>query len=680
MSMKTIYKKITITAGVIIILGAIIYPPFHRWSRSHVNYLTATEDHPLNCLSCHLPNQKNGLIAELVNADYYSPFKLAISDDGKKLFAVAEEGNALLIIDTEKRKVSDKITVGMRPHSVVLDDERNKAYVTNQWSDNVSVIDLDKMSVEYTLKTGNGPAGIELSSDKQFLYVVNSYSSDLSVFDLGSGIETKRLTTGNNPTGITMSPDKRRLYITSRRALIAPYGDPVICELSVVNDNNKRIAEYKDVKSAYMMENIAFTPEGDLALIPLIRPKNLVPSIQVEKGFMMTNGIGIIEQKPDGRIIQLLLDEPNAYYADPFDIAITPDGKRAFVSHGGVDCISVIDLDSLRALIAGTSSEMLDQYSNHLGISSRFVIKRIPTGANPKGMVLSPDGRLLYVAEHLEDRIAIISTESLETVTTIGLGGPRRITVARQGRRLLNSAGHTFQTQYSCYTCHPDTHEDGLVYNMASKDMGRNLTNTQSLRNIGDTPPYKWNGKNQTVYKQDGIRFSTVLTRTEAFSYKELDAITAYIMTGIPNPPNLLHNPAGELTPAQQRGKAIFERTVDFKGNDIPVKNRCVTCHPAPYFTNKQMFDVGTIALSDDSILFDTPHLNNVFASPPYLHDGRAATLEEIWTLYGKTEQHGVVNDLTKIQLNELIEYLKSLRDPAYETKRNEKQLTSASH
>lgn len=81
------------------------------------------------------------------------------------------------------------------------------------------------------------------------------------------------------------------------------------------------------------------------------------------------------------------------------------------------------------------------------------------------------------------------------------------------------------------------------------------------------------------------------------------------------------------------------------------------------------MADVGTLASSDDSILFDTPHLNNIFASPPYLHDGRASTLEEIWTLYGKTEQHGTVNDLNKIQLNDLVEYLKSLRDIEYEQK-----------
>jgi cytochrome c peroxidase len=187
------------------------------------------------------------------------------------------------------------------------------------------------------------------------------------------------------------------------------------------------------------------------------------------------------------------------------------------------------------------------------------------------------------------------------------------------------------------------------------------------LRDIGDTPPFKWNGKNQTVYKQDGMRFSTVLTRTEPFNYKDLDALTSYILTGISYPPNLQYNRDGKLTPVQLRGKAIFERTHDFNGKEIPEANRCVTCHPAPYYTNLKPADVGTLAATDDSMQFDTPHLNNIYASAPYLHDGRAETLEEIWTIYGKDEKHGALNDLTKIQLNELVEYLKSLRSPEYE-------------
>jgi YVTN family beta-propeller protein len=659
--------KISLITGTILIAGIIIYFPFHKWAKKHVYDMTATNDHPLKCSSCHLYTQRDNFFAKILNKDYLSPFNLSVSADGKKLYVVAQDKNELLSVDLVKDKVTDKIKVGNHPYGIVTDKEGKFGYVTNQWSDNVSKIDLSQSKVVDTLKTGNGPAGVALSADERSLYVANSFFTNISVIDIPSRTEIKRLGAGNSPSGVQLSPDGKTLCVTSRRALITPYGTPVETDLTFLNTDSKMVTNHRNMESAYMIENAAFTPSGDMMLVSLIRPKNLVPNIQVERGWMMNDGIGIIEQKPDGRTVQLLIDEPNSYYSDPYDIVITPDGKKAFISSSAVNCISVIDVDSVRSILATSTPEMLHNYSNNLGISSRFVIKRIATGADPKGLAVSPDGKLLYVAEMLEDKVAVINTDRLEVEKEIDLGGPKRITVPRQGRKFLNNAGHTFQNQYSCFTCHPDGHEDGLVYNMASKDMGRNVTNTMSLRNIGHTPPYKWSGKNITVYRQDGMRFSTVLTRTEAFNYKDLDALTAYIITSIPNPPNLMYNPDGVLTESQKRGKNIFERTHDNSGYEIPVTNRCVTCHPAPYYTNKKMVGVGTLSATDDSILFDTPHLNNIFASPPYLHDGRAQTLEEIWTLYGKTEQHGAVNDLTKAQLNDLVEYLKSIRDEEYE-------------
>jgi len=647
-------------------MALLIYFPGRKWARAHVNEKTATTDHPLLCTSCHLYEQKTGLVSKLVNAKYLSPINLTVSADGKRLYVIAQESDALLIANTETNKVLSKISVGNHPHSVILSKDGQKAYVSNQWSDNVSVIDLSAGRVTDTLKTGNGPAGLSLSSDGKAIYVVNSFSSDISVIDLNSKEEINRITAGNNPTGAKLSPDGKSLFVTSRRVISASYGEPLVSELTVINDSSRRISEYKKIESAYMMENLAFTPDGDLGFVTLIRPKNYVPSIQVEQGWMMTHGFGVFEPGKDGKVAELLIDEPNSFYSDPFDIAITPDGKKAFISSAGADYISVIDIDSVRKLF-GASPEVLKLYSNNLGISSRYILKRIHTGANPKGIALSPDGKLLYVAEMLDDNIGVINTESLQKVSSIDLGGPHRITVARLGRRLFNNSSHTFQNQYCCYTCHPDMHEDGLVYNMSGKDMGRNVTNTMTLRDISETAPFKWSGTNPTVYKQDGMRFSTFLTRTESFSYKDLDALTAYILTGIKNPPNLLYNAKGELTEAQLRGKEIFERTKDNYGNEIPEANRCITCHTPPYYTNRKMSYVQTLATTDDSILFDTPHLNDIYASAPYLHDGRATTLEEIWTKYGKNDKHGVVNDMTKIQLNELVDYLKSLRSPQYE-------------
>jgi YVTN family beta-propeller protein len=612
-----------------------------------------------------VPISKNKLITKMINADYYSPFNLAVDRNEKWLYVVAQDTDELLVVDLETMVVVTKIKVGKHPHTVILDKAGERAYVSNEWSDDISVINLALLEVVDTIPTGNGPAGILLDQNESYLYVVNAYGSDVSVIELEGYKEVRRLTAGNNPTGISKSPEGEEILVTGRRANIAAYNETLITELTLINTQTQRALK-KNVESAYLMENAAYTPEGDLAIVTLIRPKNQIPSVQVEGGWMMTHGIGVLERE-SGSIIQFLIDEPNAYYPDPFDIEITPDGKKAFVSSSGVDMISVIAIDSIRTMLQQTNQKLRSSYANNLDLSSRFVLKRIKTGENPKGMTLSSDGRKLYVAEQLSDKISVIDTETLENMASIDLGGPIRISVARQGRRLFNNAGHTFQNQYSCYTCHPDNHEDGLIYNMAGKQMGRNLTNTQSLHEIGDTAPFKWNGKNQTVYKQDGMRFSTVLTRTEQFNYDDLDAISAYIMRGIKQPPNLMYNPTGELTASQQRGKLLYERTEDNLGNPIPENNRCVTCHPAPLYTDLKLADVSTLADTDDPILFDTPHLTNVYASAPYLHDGRAQTLEEIWTLYGTDDKHGYVNDMSKSDLNDLVNYLKSLRSPEYD-------------
>ena len=66
-------------------------------------------------------------------------------------------------------------------------------------------------------------------------------------------------------------------------------------------------------------------------------------------------------------------------------------------------------------------------------------------------------------------------------------------------------------------------------------------------------------------------------------------------------------------------------------------------------------FDVGTGGV------FDTPHLLGVATTAPYLHDGRALSLEELWTTFNTNDLHGVSSYMNKIQLNDLVNFLKTL-------------------
>ena len=100
------------------------------------------------------------------------------------------------------------------------------------------------------------------------------------------------------------------------------------------------------------------------------------------------------------------------------------------------------------------------------------------------------------------------------------------------------------------------------------------------------------------------------------------------------------------LTAAARRGKAIFEG-----------KAGCAACHPHPTFTSMEKVDPGL----GSGVLYDVPSLIEVWRTAPYLHNGISETLEEIWTRFNPDDRHGVTNDMTKDQLNDLIEYLKTL-------------------
>lgn len=657
-------KRFFWTVSAILVVAALLFFVVgRRWAIGHVRYYTGAEPKPkmLNCLLCHAYAKVDSLVNRIAPPRYITPMNIAISSDGKQLYITAQDKGALLIVDANERRILREVEVGQRPHSVAVSKDNKLAYVSDELSDSISVVDLEKGKSIKNLPAGDAPAGVAISPDQTVLYVANWFSNDISVIDLKQGVEVSRLTAGSNPYNIAFSPDGSMALVTNQLSYVTARPNIPVSEVTVVEAQKKRVIrviDRKQLHNAHLVEGVVIAPEGDLALVTLVRPKNLIPAIQVARGWMMTNGLGVIDLKM-GRVLQLPLDELNAFYADPCDVVITPDSRYAFITHSGVDSITVVDVEKLRELL-DDPTEMTDAYANRLDLSSHYVIKRIQTGVNPKGLAVSPDGRFVYVAERLNDRIGIIDVKKLDMIAHISLGGSKRETILRHGEKLFNNAQFTFQSQFSCRSCHPNNHVDRLQYDLEPDGLGRDIVDNRTLLSISETAPFKWNGKNTSLYMQCGIRFARFLTRSAPFPTDDLNALVAFLNSLAQHPNrNRLNN--GELTEAQRRGKALFERTTTKDGKIISEKNRCITCHRPPRFTNRKKENVGSASLTDNIQEFDTPQLNNVYQSAPYLHDGKAATLEEIWTKFNPDDTHGVTSDMSKGDLNDLIVYLKTL-------------------
>ena len=311
------------------------------------------------------------------------------------------------------------------------------------------------------------------------------------------------------------------------------------------------------------MQGVAWHPSGEFALVTLNRTKNLVPMTRLMQGWTITNGLGIIWR--DGRVDQVLLDEPNMCFPDPTDVAISPDGKYALVTSSGTDRVAVVDVAKLIAMLeaatptsASTSAEPPGQVRPS---SSSSTSRR---RSSPRGIAVAPDGKTAYVANALDDSVTVIDLASSKAPGRIDLGGPKEITQVRCGERLFHSANITFQRQFSCHSCHPDGHVDGMTFDIEADGIGVSPVDNRTLRGILDTAPFKWEGTNPSLERQCGPRLAVFFTRIQPFTPEELSAVDYYICT-IPRPPNR-YRPVGrgaDRRPAPRQGdlRAHHERT-----------------------------------------------------------------------------------------------------------------------
>jgi cytochrome c peroxidase len=217
----------------------------------------------------------------------------------------------------------------------------------------------------------------------------------------------------------------------------------------------------------------------------------------------------------------------------------------------------------------------------------------------------------------------------------------------RRGATIFHDATHAFQRWHSCASCHANEGRiDGLRWDFLGDGIG-NPKDTLSLLHFDQTEPMNRRATMQSARAcaRNGLESTNMIVPTE----KDVDDLFAYLISLRPVPsPHL--TPEGKLTESAERGKSLFEG-----------KAGCVRCHPAPYFTDKKMHNVGVLSPNEPDGRYDTPSLLESYRTAPYLHDGRALTLKDVLTADNSAKRHGAAHTLNEQEVDDLVAYLLSL-------------------
>ena len=593
--------------------------------------------------------------------DYASPLEVLLSPDGARLYVLCQQSEEVRVLDAASFAVIKNIAVGRVPRGFSLSPDGGRLFVTNSWDDTLSVIDTSTLAVAATWPVGAEPSSVVEDRAGKRLFVANRISSDVAVLDAQTGVEEKRLLAGRGSSYLTLSPGGSRIYATH----IYPNPPRVRTEqdnrtapeseITVIDAARAVVVDRIPLHRIAGVFHVAISADGRLGVVSEYHPKNLIPLAHLEHGGAFAYTITVFGADVGKASVEVPLDELERYASQPFGVAIAPDKSRIYVTSGGSEMVTVVDVPRLLRFIHTHNGPFVQD----LSASANYVAARIAVGRNPRGLTLTRDGRRLFVANRMEDTISVIDTRTNRVASTITLAGPKTLSVLRKGEQAFYTARYSFQGQIGCSSCHIDSTFDGITWDLEPDGFGRDIVANKMLEGVKDTEPYKWTGTNPDIPTECGPRTEKYFWRSETFDNLTLTDLAAYIRSLEPRP-NRWRLANGEQTPAQERGQELFTRSVDKFGKPIDEHNRCSYCHSGPKGTNQKISDVGTRKPTDNTGLLKAVPLTEIALIAPYLHDGSARTLEEIWTVYNPEDKHGRTNDLTKDELNDLIEYLRT--------------------
>ena len=570
-----------------------------------------------------------------------------------RLWVVNQDNDSVSVFDAVTNTRLSEIAVGVAPRSVAIGPD-GRIWVANLRADTISIVSPASLSVVQTvsLPFGSQPFGIVFSPAANRALVVLAGSGALLALDGTTGAQLGAVAVGANPRHVAIDGAGANAYVS--RFVTSPQPG----EATAVVDTQTSGAD------VVVVDANAMVLRQTIVLAHSTKPD------AENQGSGVPNYLGALAISPDGRSgfvpskqdnigrgtlrsgANLNFQSTVRAISSRVDLVGNAEDRARRIDHdnSGVASAAAYDRDGIYLFVAlETSREVavVDAYN-------AAELFRIVVGRAPQGIVLSPDGRRLYVSNFMDRTVDTYDLSALQDTgqwTAPRLASQSSVVTERLaanvllGKQLFYDARDTrlaFDRYISCASCHNDGGSDGRTWDLTG--MGEGLRNTISLRgpaaahgrlhwtsNFDEVQDFE--GQIRSLAGGTGLMADAVFnagTRSQPLGdpkaglSADLDALAAYVASLNQFAASPYRTSSGALTTEAQAGRTVFKQ------------QNCASCHSGTAFTDSStntLHDVGTLKPTSGQRLggpltgLDTPTLRSVWQTAPYLHDGSAPTI-----------------------------------------------------
>ncbi len=621
---------------------------------------------------------------------------MGISADGNLLYIAMADHNRVVAVDANTGSVISEVEVDEHPHRLTVMNDGRVA-VTSRYAGTVSVLDANASAVQTTVEVGSDPFGI-IEADGHLLVAVSGQQELAKIPVDDTGVVSERV--------LMDAPHPRGLARTaSGKVYVSHFLDSKLSTVDVRQGLDTGDVQLKMAKNEHFAANqaeaLTVDPQDSEVVVPHQQCNN--DPEQFNGGNFSGQTVAYYSQGPTNHPAVIpavtrvdveadthLNDGPGAWDAN-YPLGKNEEAGRApgtinpletNITDGvGINspvAVALADGGKLELIVNRGSGNVYIRKAN-LADGERSLVGEVKAGVGASAIVLSPDGATAFVYNEFTYDVVAFAVPHVEQTTadsslgqhqSVGewnpLGSRAGLEIeeiarfhlvermgqplseeVRRGRHLFHAVNEdlTVGGAISCASCHPGGMADGTSWEFVE---GRRQT-PALWGGLMDTMPLHWDNSFRDMNDLNSV---TIQSRMggNGLSTPDLDALSAFIDT-IPAPAAPMNADEASIT----RGREIF----------FDEQTQCATCHSGAHFTDGNAHDVGTGIYSDDGresqSRFSTPLLHGLAHTGPYLHDGRAKTLEDLIETYVAEDLMGHGSHLTTQDKADLAAFLKSL-------------------
>jgi DNA-binding beta-propeller fold protein YncE len=573
-----------------------------------------------------------------------APEIVRYANDGSKFWVTNRANKELLSFDGKNGKILGKQTFPSAINDLLLDNKGRLWVVCEGQGGILYELNPSNHSILSGTSLGYEPSALAYNEKSGTLWVTQRFNNELWEIDPVSKKVLSQISVGREPVDVISVSRGDYMLVVNNLPSMASTDFPVATHIDVVDVAGKKITNrIMLTNGATDARAITSSHDGKYSYVTHLVGRYQLPTNQVDRGWMSTNAISIINNDDFTLETTVLLDTPQRGAANPSSIEISPDGQYIVISLSGSHELCVIAHAALHERLEAVkqgekvipSVRKWEDIPNDAGFLYGIRDFISTGGKGPRGFAFHPDGSVA-VANYFSAGISMINSQS-KVSRSYKLGVPLTSTKRGLGEMYFNDATLCFQQWQSCTSCHPNgARIDGLNWDLLNDGAG-NPKNTKSLLYSHQTPPVMITGirKNAEAAVRSGLKFIHFADAPDEVA----QAMDEYLKNLTPLPSPYLID--GKLSESAERGKVNFDKY-------------CAYCHSGKHYTDMKLYMVDWAA-PKDNVPMDVPTLVEIWRTAPYLYDGRSYTMREM------LDVHGPEDKLSSKELDELAEYVLSL-------------------